>query len=157
MSRFQGLGFNMSANAEFCKQGLSAGSDHYHQACDACYNVATDVWADTTMNKAVQDNLRAMKMGDQLTMILASCMVAVAVARELDDIVLCRMMRCGFLPERSKLFQPNAWSWWQVPLFMLETIRHYCLLPLLTKAIPWLVLYRGGNALDICLNAIGTF
>ena len=148
LSSFNELGFNLTANAEFCKAGLEDGTNHYHPACRACYDAATDTWNPTTLNHAVQNNLKSMKFGDVMTTILISCMVAIAAARELDDITTCRLMR------RPMMRNPMEWDWFQLPLFLLETLRQFVLLPLITKTIPWLVLYQGGDALSVCLNAV---
>lgn len=142
------MGWNLTANAEFCKATLQDGTNHYHDACHACYDLDTGLWDSTTLNLAAQENLKSMKFVDIGAMILISCMVSVACARELDDITTCRLMR------KPIMRNPRELNWFQLPLFLLETIRHFVLLPLLTKTIPWLVLYQGSDALSICLNAV---
>eukprot|EP01045_Picozoa_sp_COSAG04_P017045 COSAG04_NODE_1479_length_6568_cov_94.314886_2_plen_362_part_00 len=92
--------------------------------------------------------IACMKFGDVMTTILIACCVAIAAARELDDITVCQLMR------KPMMRNPKEWDWFQLPLSLLEALRHFVLLPLITKTIPWLVLYQGGDALSICLNAV---
>ena len=47
LSSFTELGFNLTANAEFCKAGLEDGTNHYHDACRVCYDAATNTWMES--------------------------------------------------------------------------------------------------------------
>jgi hypothetical protein len=142
ISRFDGLGKNHTENALFCANS----NNTHHDACEACYHIPTGDYDTTTEMKAIDENLRAMKLGDHIAMFLVATMVAVSVARELDDIFVCRMMRQGYFEENEgedehkPTWRKNEFVPHHVPLMMVEFLRHWVLLPMITKTVAWLVL-----------------
>lgn len=43
---------------------------------------------------------------------------------------------------------------WRFALSLLGGVRHWVFLPILVMAVPLLVMYRGGDALSVCFNAV---
>ena len=113
--------------------------------CDACVHPthvdATMFYEDITVN-----NVRAMGTFDSLTLLLASAVTATAMVGEFRDIELCLVAL-----DRA---DPPLPVGWRLALRGLAIVRRYTFLPLLTCAVPTVVVFQGGDALSICFNTV---
>lgn len=91
-------------------------------------------------------NRDAMGLFDDLALILAAFVVAINVVGELKDIELCSMAVVHAGDKLSKV-------WW-LALGLLLGLRRWVFLPVLVSNVPMLVLYKGGDALSVCLNTV---
>ena len=112
----------------------------------------THSFDETSESQACNENLKSMKFGDYLAVVLVGVIVGVVVSAELEDVAMCRSVRSGSFTDEK--WKSRGWSWNQVPLVIHENLRQFVLLPLTCISIPWLILYKGADALSICLNTL---
>jgi hypothetical protein len=137
---------NLTLVAEACtmpyteRNGLT--STDVASFCEAC------VRNDGTIHQGVtvDDNLAAMGPADNITLVFAAFIVAFTVVGELKDIELCSMAVAHAGDKLSK-------GWWLALRFVLW-MRRWVFLPILVVNVPFLVLYKGGDALSVCLNTV---
>lgn len=126
-------------------------------ACETCWS-GSDDWSaiGRSYQGTMQHNAKLMRGCDWLALVLASLSVGLKIASEIRDIVLCQLLveqKLQQQAEKSQLPVP-----WQEPrcaaLFALAAVRRFGLLPLMVATVPYLVLWRGSAALDICFNVV---
>ena len=91
-------------------------------------------------------NLSAMGPFDDVALVFASFIVAFTVVGELKDIELCSMAVAHAGDNLSK--------GWRLALGFLLGMRRWVFLPTLVLNVPFLVLFKGGDALSVCLNTV---
>jgi hypothetical protein len=154
------VGFNLSTVYKLCsapREVLPDRSDpdmdKYWRAanvqrwCEKCVH-PIDGTVKNTFEKVIKANSRAaMALFDWFALAFTSFVVASTLAGELRDIQLCvlAIARAG-----DRLAQGP----WRARLVLLCGVRRYVFLPMLVSTIPTLVLYRGGDALSVCFNAV---
>jgi bifunctional DNA-binding transcriptional regulator/antitoxin component of YhaV-PrlF toxin-antitoxin module len=77
--------------------------------------------------------------------------VGLQIAGEIRDITLCQFL------VRQKLQREREYrheQWLRGSLFVLAAARQFGVLPLMAATVPYLVLWRGSAALDICFNVV---
>lgn len=94
----------------------------------------------------MSDNAKAMNKLDWVVLVMASIVVALAIAMEAKDIFLVRVATAA---ESATLGVP-----WTVCLTAVSGLRSWFFLPVLTAVIPQLVAMRGGDALTISFNTV---
>ena len=92
-------------------------------------------------------NLGAMVMLDWFALLFSSTCVAFKVAGERNDIELCRLAVAHGRDELA----PGQ----RLTLGVIAFVRRWCFLPLVILSMVTMVLYRGSDAMSVCLNAIG--
>ena len=113
--------------------------------CEAC--VGKGGTADPMTGAALAaQNLFAMGSFDIVALIFAAVFVSFTVIGELKDIRLCAI---AIAHADTKLNQG-----WRLALGFLVWLRRWVFLPSLVMTMPVLVLYKGGDALSICLNTV---
>ena len=88
-------------------------------------------------------------------MLLCSMLIGFSVSQEIVDITLCELLR-------RRLFQKTKESplkEWKPLIFMASLefhalLRRFVILPLTLIAAVALILYKGGNALEVCMNTV---
>ena len=88
-------------------------------------------------------------------MVLCSMLIGFSVSQEIVDITLCELLR-------RQLFQKTKESphkEWKPLIFMASLefhalLRRFAILPLTLVAAVALILYKGGNALEVCMNTV---
>jgi hypothetical protein len=129
------------------------------RACETCWDAtAGDDWnaVGRSYQSAVQHNARLMRGSDWLALVLSSFSVGLKIAAEIRDITLCQLLVEQKLQQQADNQQPPV-RWQPVlrpVLFALAAFRHFGLLPLMAATVPYLVLWRGSAALEICFNAV---
>ena len=91
-------------------------------------------------------NRAAMGPADDVALVFASFIVAFTVVGELKDIELCSMAVAHAGDKLSK--------GWRLALGFLLWMRRWVFLPSLVTTVPILVLFKGGDALSVCLNTV---
>lgn len=91
-------------------------------------------------------NVDNMALFDWITLLFASCVIALAIVGELKDIELCSMA-IGHAWD-------NLHAVWRTGLIVLQGMRRWTFLPLLLLTVPSLVINYGGSALTVCLNTL---
>ena len=91
-------------------------------------------------------NVSGMSTFDRIVLVLASMVVAMAVNSELRDIFLCEV---AVLRALSKQTVEKTVLWL---LSWLCWLRRCCFLPALVSLVPWLVIVKGADALNVCFN-----
>eukprot|EP01052_Picozoa_sp_SAG31_P042750 SAG31_NODE_6887_length_1860_cov_1.349801_2_plen_397_part_00 len=94
----------------------------------------------------MSDNAKAMNKLDWVVLVMASIVVALAIAMEVKDIFLVRVATAA---EGATLGVP-----WTMCLTAVSGLRSWFFLPVLTAVIPQLVAMRGGDALTISFNTV---
>ena len=113
--------------------------------CQAC--VRTDGTVNpTTESSLARDSLSAMGPFDKLAFVFAAFIVACTVVGELKDIELCSIAVAHAGDKLSK--------GWRLALGFLLWMRRWVFLPTLVMNVPILVLFKGGDALSVCLNTV---
>jgi hypothetical protein len=157
ISNYDFFSRNHTANEEYC---LSYPVDQDpHVACEGCLNVvkrsgALELRFDTTTTlDIVRRNLDTILAGDFVTLALASFLVAVAVARDLDDVLHCRALR-GAIWEGEGVAPPGRVAWHNTALAGIETLRQFTLVPIVALCVPQMLLYLGADAISVCFNTL---
>ena len=113
--------------------------------CVAC--VRNDGTVDPlTSDSLAAANLAAMGPFDTVALVFASFIVAFTVVGELKDIELCSMAVAHAGDKLSK--------GWRLALGFLLGMRRWVFLPALVANVPMLVIFKGGDALSVCLNTV---
>lgn len=95
---------------------------------------------------AARDALQLMGMGDWITFIFAVGLVTLQVSSDHRDVLLCREIG-------EQLGQMQSLRAWKAALAFIGDVRYSSTL-LLVCTVSGLVLYRGTDGLNICLNAL---
>ena len=111
--------------------------------CEACNDGTVDL---LTMDSLNAGNRAAMGPADDVALVFASFIVAFTVVGELKDIELCSMAVAHAGDKLSK--------GWRLALGFLLWMRRWVFLPSLVTTVPILVLFKGGDALSVCLNTV---
>lgn len=130
--------------------------------CDAC-EVSSRVQNNGELDSEFLDvatvfdrRIEANRHNDWAALILASFVVALAASSEVRDILLVdfyyvhqhssgRWRGQGFFHEDSV---------WRLALIYLGILRQYVFLPVLVQSVCSLVITQGGDAINVCLNAV---
>ena len=113
--------------------------------CEAC--VRNDGTVDPlTAPSLIAANLAAMGTMDTVALVFAAFIVVFTVVGELKDIELCSMAVAHAGDRLSK--------GWRLALRFLLWMRRWCFLPFLVIDVPVLVMFKGGDALSVCLNTV---
>ena len=92
-------------------------------------------------------NLGAMVALDWFALLFSSICVAFKLAGERNDIELCRLAAVHGRDELAR--------GWRTMLGAIGFVRRWIFLPLVMVSMVTMVLYRGSDAMSVCLNAIG--
>jgi hypothetical protein len=116
--------------------------------CHACVHPVDGSVRELTKNSFVQANLRAMLAFDWITLMLAALVVVVTVVGELKDILLCE------IAVRNAELQGTLSAAFRAGLKAQILARHFIFLPAMVAAVPMVVAFKGGDALNICFNTV---
>ena len=83
----------------------------------------------------------------RMTVVLTSGVIGLAIAREINEIILCELTRLRFSQESSCIV-------WTCLEHVNAFLRRFLLLPLVLMSAVCLVVGRGGDALSVCFNAL---
>ena len=120
----------------------------HDKLCQDCYNGASGAFRNKTYKDWTGENIEAMEFRDWITVFLTSGVIALAIAREVHEIVLSELTRLRFSHESSPSM---AW----ICLEHLNAfLRRFLLLPLVLMSAVCLVVVKGGDALSVCFNAL---
>eukprot|EP01047_Picozoa_sp_COSAG01_P053763 COSAG01_NODE_5798_length_4029_cov_6.905344_1_plen_537_part_00 len=127
-----------------------------HPACNVtdhpweggCWDPArpTDAWIGDSFEDDTQKALAAMKPTDWVAFVFASCVSALFVAAEVQDIKMCQALAHG-----SKTHGLSVWEWM---IWALTAARQFAVLPAFVAALPVLVLILGSDTLSLCFNVV---
>eukprot|EP01043_Picozoa_sp_COSAG02_P047990 COSAG02_NODE_4662_length_5119_cov_2.425299_2_plen_612_part_00 len=127
--------------------GQSLASTAVASWCEAC--VRNDGTIDPlTGDSLAAANVAAMGPFDDVALAFAAFIVAFTVVGELKDIELCSMAVAHAGDKLSK--------GWRLALGFLLWMRRWLFLPTLVLTAPMLVMFKGGDALSVCLNTVAT-
>eukprot|EP00929_Paragymnodinium_shiwhaense_P025345 TRINITY_DN15350_c0_g1_i5.p1 TRINITY_DN15350_c0_g1~~TRINITY_DN15350_c0_g1_i5.p1 ORF type:complete len:491 (+),score=24.05 TRINITY_DN15350_c0_g1_i5:95-1474(+) len=142
------------------KMALKNGKD-YRFMCEACYDSTINEYV--SMFRVVDTRMELMRLGDWLTLFLSSMVIAFSMANELRDIRLCEFTLLAYAEQGGITLVDDSISWrstvrrgrrFSSCFWMLISCREYVLLPWICMTICYLIVFRGGGALDVCLNAV---
>ena len=102
--------------------------------CDACFDTAT-----RSFHKSERDHLAEMDLLSWLTFGLTSIVTAASAVAEIRDIKLCEIAAEG-----------KGALGWRVGLFVLQSLRQFCFLPVMLILIPQICKQRGGDPVSMC-------
>ena len=94
----------------------------------------------------IAGNVAAMGDFDWAAVLFTAVVVALAVVAELKDITMCTVA----IRYAGEKLSPG----WQFILTLLGGMRRCVFLPMLVWAVPALVLFKGGDALSVSMNAV---
>ena len=97
------------------------------------------------MADAMADALGRMRRPDILAFVLIAVVIGLVSCTELRDIKLVEF----FVRQRAQ-----ERTIWTACLFVLSSTRQFAVLPSLTAIIPWLIFFRGSDALSMSFNAV---
>ena len=118
----------------------------YAAHCEGCFDQASGIY--TSNEDATAYSVSKMRLPDWCTLCFASLIVALCVANELHDIQMCALLR-----QKTAIGSQHC-TGWHVALWILEALRRFGVLQLLTVGVTMIVVVRGSDALNICLNAV---
>ena len=127
-----GVGANEQLNARFLAQ-----------MCESCSDGAGRF---VFFHNAVGDALDLMSASDWMSLLFVVALVALEVSAEERAVLLCKFIRAQHGGAASL-------RWWKISLAVIGDLRYLCNL-VLVMTVSGLVLYRGADALNICLNAL---
>lgn len=123
---------------------------------------------------ATIDNVSKMSTADVLIFALCLALITLSIVNELRDISLCAMSRLAdpallalaaqrkekglrSLPLAVLALTPNDTISFKIHWLLLihQCVRQYAMLPVLTMAIPMLIVVQGSGGVSICLNSVG--
>lgn len=87
-----------------------------------------------------------MRGADFCAVVLVAMLVGLSISTELRDLQLTLIA--------ARQHRDNLASWVRPFLIFMSAGRQFCLLPMLTLSVPWLVLFRGSDSLTICFNTV---
>lgn len=117
--------------------------------CDACLELNRDGSAEVSTAKEVDrmsEIVGAMGGYDVVTFVVVAAVVALAVVQELKDVILVNLA-AQHVGAALGAASRNA-------LLLLSAVRRWILLPCVVSTMPLLVKVKGGDALNICMNAV---
>lgn len=117
--------------------------------CDACIHPITEDIDPASLASVMQDNLAVMGVFDHVAMVFCALITALNVVEELKDIMLVR-----FAIEKAGNDDARLSSKWRWAFWLLECLRRFAFLPILTICIPTLVLVVGSDTVSVCLNTV---
>ena len=121
--------------------------------CDAC-EMATAMSYDTDgldpefmdVSTVFKKRYQANRSYDWASLVMASIVVALAASGEIRDILLCNFFYLH-VEKQGKLG-------WRLAMLYLGVLRQYVFLPILVQSVCSLVVTQGGDAINVCLNAV---
>jgi len=127
----------------------------YDLLCRACYDSKTGAFHDETYLAMVEANIEAMTYKDWVTVVLTSGVIGLAVAMEIQEIILCELTRLQLSQEaQGGRGDPSSSMVWICLERLNAYVRSFVLLPLVLACAIQLVVFRGGDALNVCWNAL---
>ena len=118
------------------------------ELCQDCYNSASGTFRNITYEAWTEANIEGMQFKDWMTVVLTSGVIALVIAREIHEVILCELTRL-------RLSQKVSSSMLWVCLEHLNAyLRRFLLLPMVLMSAVCLVVARGGDALNVCFNAL---
>ena len=122
--------------------------------CAACFIRATGSFSNYTYKDEVVDNVAAMRFKDWLAMVISSLVLGLQLSCEMENSVRCEIFRKQFRSRENNSRQPfHALLWLRVQQLTV-ILRRWALLPCVVSGAYTLIAYRGGDALNICLNTV---
>ena len=151
------VGFNASYVSELCSAPREQSVDTYggivwipasvQRWCEQCVHPIDAAVKDTSQWTIKANSRASMGLFDWFALIFTTFVVAFTISGELRDIQLCGLA----VARAGKRLDDGPW---RTTLRLLCGARRYVFLPTLVSTIPTLVLYRGGDALSVCFNAV---
>ena len=92
------------------------------------------------------DSIDRMRPGDYMAVFLVAMLVALCCAGELRDIKLCEI--------EVRRHGAAAPAWVRRAVVVLSAARQFALVPLVITSVPYVLFYRGSDALSLCFNAV---
>lgn len=131
--------------------------------CRGCYDPIArsfPTWSGT--DPAILQNYDAMQWMDWTTVVLTSLVVAYNMANEVQQVIFCELFRkklVKILLDKNARERRDGLTLLQTFWLWLERVKgcllRFAMLPQLCAAAPLLIVYRGGDALQVCLNTLG--
>jgi hypothetical protein len=141
------IGYNITAVLEFCEGNPDERSQFASNWCGSCWNGDLQEVDDLILLEDIYPAVvSAMGAFDWTCLLLASGVVALAVVSELRDVTLCELQKL----HASK----DPGCGWRTALDLLTGIRRSLFLPGLVITVPYLVVLKGGDALNVCFNTL---
>eukprot|EP01047_Picozoa_sp_COSAG01_P052335 COSAG01_NODE_5495_length_4226_cov_3.635328_2_plen_588_part_00 len=142
--------YNVTTVANHCATSSTPADTNW---CTHCYrpwmaHEADRVDATVFSEDITFHNVNGMSIFDRIVLFLASLVVAMAVTSELRDIFLCEV---AVARAQSKCDVGKSTLWL---LRVLSWLRRCCFLPALVSVVPWLVVVKGADALNVCFNTV---
>ena len=113
----------------------------YGPHCDSCYAAHSGY---AYYPAVTQTKIDSMRIPDHLALVFASLIIALAATNELRDVQLGR-----FIPHEG---HPSFG--WRLTHWFLDALRRFAILGCLPSTVCSLVIIRGADTLNICLNAV---
>lgn len=92
------------------------------------------------------DAIDRMRYPDMAALLLIAHVIGLVAAIELRDIKLVQLAVARRASSTS--------GWITLSLFVISATRQFALLPALSAVVPWMLLFRGSDAMSICFNAV---
>eukprot|EP01048_Picozoa_sp_COSAG05_P008167 COSAG05_NODE_608_length_8372_cov_2.996615_8_plen_345_part_00 len=135
--------------ADYCASEHSRFGEEqaHHTACSACYDAVTHSWDTSTYYSRVNAYSEGIRVGDMFAIVITSCVMSHGIAQEVQEVRLSRILR-----SESKSTQVGRG--WVFALATVDWLRQCVLVPGIGTLIPHLILQRGSDALNVCMNAL---
>lgn len=121
--------------------------------CDGCVNPSTYEVETQSQVMMMVSNVAGMGTFDTFTLVFATTVIALHVVSELKGIELVDIA----IRQAERSFEmggPMDIGTYGRPLKFINVVRRWVFLPTQVAAIPILIGFRGGDALNICMNTV---
>ena len=128
--------------------------------CRGCYDpIARSFPTRSGTDPAILHNYAAMQWMDWSAVLLTSFVVALHMADEVRQVMFCELFRKQLVKEARQGARRGGLTLLQTLWLWIDRIKgsllRFAMLPQLCAAAPNLIVYRGGDALQVCLNTLG--
>jgi len=121
----------------------------YRGECEACYDLTMRAFT----GSSPYERIDAMLVTDWLALVIASGVIALAVAKEIQDIILCRLTYNRLLQAYDSGY-PKSTLLWNASHQIIAICRRFVVLPGVMSVAALLVSWRGADILSISLNTV---
>jgi hypothetical protein len=137
---------------DFARESGRFSELEYDDMCDGCYEEGRNP-PYMLYSSATAQNINIMQPKDWLTLVFCLYIIAMTFANEMRDIKICQVTRA----KRCNTGSEGGWKHNRAALAILSLgsfLRQFTIIPFLANTVITLVSVQGGDAVNVCLNAV---
>ena len=121
--------------------------------CHACYDSSLQAFRNYDKQQEIADNLSAMQPKDWVAVLLATLVLGLKIADEVQDVIVCDLQRARLSIREG---QVHSTAYWITSILddAKSSMRRLGLIPALSQSAYLFVCIRGGDAVSVCLNTV---